>query len=94
MPEFVLSRIWITSHCSILLPSAVCDPGNVCVTEAPKHPTSEELETPVKDSHLIPTPQAPSIAFPLANPPVAPHPREKVSLSFYDCLFDITIMLH
>uniref|UniRef100_A0A8C0LQ24 DNA topoisomerase 2-binding protein 1 n=1 Tax=Canis lupus dingo TaxID=286419 RepID=A0A8C0LQ24_CANLU len=57
---------------------AVCDPGNVCVTEAPKHPTSEELETPVKDSHLIPTPQAPSIAFPLANPPVAPHPREKI----------------
>ncbi|XP_025871248.2 DNA topoisomerase 2-binding protein 1 isoform X3 [Vulpes vulpes] len=57
---------------------AVCDPGNMCVTEAPKHPTSEELETPVKDSHLIPTPQAPSIAFPLANPPVAPHPREKI----------------
>uniref|UniRef100_A0A452S5G9 DNA topoisomerase 2-binding protein 1 n=1 Tax=Ursus americanus TaxID=9643 RepID=A0A452S5G9_URSAM len=47
---------------------------------APKHPISEELETPVKDSHLIPTPQAPSIAFPLANPPVAPHPREKVNL--------------
>nr|XP_055177361.1 DNA topoisomerase 2-binding protein 1 isoform X3 [Nyctereutes procyonoides] len=57
---------------------AVCDSGNMCVTEAPKHPTSEELETPVKDSHLIPTPQAPSIAFPLANPPVAPHPREKI----------------
>ncbi|XP_055425635.1 DNA topoisomerase 2-binding protein 1 isoform X5 [Bubalus kerabau] len=57
---------------------AVCDPGNVCVTGAPKHPISEELETPVKDSHLIPTPQAPSIAFPLANPPVAPHPREKI----------------
>lgn len=69
---------WITSHCSILLPSAVCDPGNICVTEAPKHPVSEEVETPIKDSHLIPTPQAPSIAFPLANPPVAPHPREKV----------------
>ncbi|XP_032189246.1 DNA topoisomerase 2-binding protein 1 isoform X3 [Mustela erminea] len=57
---------------------AVCDPGSVCVTEAPKPPISEELETPVKDSHLIPTPQAPSIAFPLANPPVAPHPREKI----------------
>ncbi|XP_040492740.1 DNA topoisomerase 2-binding protein 1 isoform X3 [Ursus maritimus] len=57
---------------------AVCDPGNMCGTEAPKHPISEELETPVKDSHLIPTPQAPSIAFPLANPPVAPHPREKI----------------
>ncbi|XP_047592681.1 DNA topoisomerase 2-binding protein 1 isoform X6 [Lutra lutra] len=57
---------------------AVCDPGNMCVTEAPKPPISEELETPVKDSHLIPTPQAPSIAFPLANPPVAPHPREQI----------------
>ncbi|XP_044944834.1 DNA topoisomerase 2-binding protein 1 isoform X4 [Mustela putorius furo] len=57
---------------------AVCDPGSVCVTEAPKPPISEELETPVKDSHLISTPQAPSIAFPLANPPVAPHPREKI----------------
>ncbi|XP_036287327.1 DNA topoisomerase 2-binding protein 1 isoform X8 [Pipistrellus kuhlii] len=58
---------------------AVCDPGNVHVTEAPKHPRSE-LETPTKDSHLIPTPQAPSIAFPLANPPVAPHPREKITI--------------
>ncbi|KAM5313641.1 DNA topoisomerase 2-binding protein 1 isoform 3-T3 [Glossophaga mutica] len=57
---------------------AVHDPGNLCATKAPKHPVSEELETPLKDSHLIPTPQAPSIAFPLANPPVAPHPREKI----------------
>ncbi|KAM6159788.1 DNA topoisomerase 2-binding protein 1 [Erethizon dorsatum] len=57
---------------------AVCDPGNKCGTEAPKHPISEELETPTKDDHLIPTPQAPSIAFPLANPPVAPHPKEKI----------------
>ncbi|VTJ75522.1 DNA topoisomerase 2-binding protein 1 isoform X1 [Marmota monax] len=57
---------------------AVSDPGNGCGTEAPKHPNSEELETPTKDSHLIPTPQAPSIAFPLANPPVAPHPGEKI----------------
>ncbi|XP_008579355.1 PREDICTED: DNA topoisomerase 2-binding protein 1 [Galeopterus variegatus] len=57
---------------------AVCDPGNVSVSEAPKHLISEELETSIKDSHLIPTPQAPSIAFPLANPPVAPQPREKI----------------
>ncbi|XP_005406872.1 PREDICTED: DNA topoisomerase 2-binding protein 1 isoform X2 [Chinchilla lanigera] len=57
---------------------AVCDPGNKCGTEALKHPISEELETPTKDDHLIPTPQAPSIAFPLANPPVAPHPKEKI----------------
>ncbi|XP_032725151.1 DNA topoisomerase 2-binding protein 1 [Lontra canadensis] len=65
-------------HDSEIAEQALCDPGNVCVTEAPKPPISEELETPVKDSHLIPTPQAPSIAFPLANPPVAPHPREKI----------------
>ncbi|XP_008247448.3 DNA topoisomerase 2-binding protein 1 [Oryctolagus cuniculus] len=57
---------------------AVCDPGEACVTEAPKQPISEEPETQVRDSHLIPTPQAPSIAFPLANPPVAPPPREKI----------------
>uniref|UniRef100_A0A8D2II29 DNA topoisomerase 2-binding protein 1 n=1 Tax=Urocitellus parryii TaxID=9999 RepID=A0A8D2II29_UROPR len=69
---------WAVSHYSILLPSAVSDPGNGRGTEAPKHPNSEELETPTKDSHLIPTPQAPSIAFPLANPPVAPHPGEKI----------------
>ncbi|XP_023383248.1 DNA topoisomerase 2-binding protein 1 [Pteropus vampyrus] len=65
-------------HDSKTAEQAVCDPGNICVTEAPKHPISEELETPIKDSHLIPTPQAPSIAFPLANPPVAPHPKEKI----------------
>ncbi|XP_044776371.1 DNA topoisomerase 2-binding protein 1 isoform X2 [Neomonachus schauinslandi] len=65
-------------HDSEIAKQAVCDPENMCVTEAPKHPISEELETPVKDGHLIPTPQAPSIAFPLANPPVAPHPREKI----------------
>ncbi|XP_035583144.1 DNA topoisomerase 2-binding protein 1 isoform X3 [Zalophus californianus] len=65
-------------HDSEIAKQAVCDPENMRVTEAPKHPISEELETPVKDSHLIPTPQAPSIAFPLANPPVAPHPREKI----------------
>ncbi|XP_012580437.1 PREDICTED: DNA topoisomerase 2-binding protein 1 isoform X2 [Condylura cristata] len=57
---------------------AVCDPVKASVTEAPKHPISEEPLTPGKDSHLIPTPQAPSIAFPLANPPVAPHPKEKI----------------
>ncbi|XP_007935164.1 DNA topoisomerase 2-binding protein 1 [Orycteropus afer afer] len=66
-------------HGSEIAEQAICDPGNVCVTEACKHHLiSEELETPTKDSHLIPTPKAPSIAFPLANPPVAPHPREKV----------------
>ncbi|XP_006169340.1 DNA topoisomerase 2-binding protein 1 isoform X2 [Tupaia chinensis] len=64
---------------------AVCDPGNVCVTEVPKHPIPEEPGTPVKDGHLIPTPQAPSIAFPLANPPVAPHPGEKITTMEENC---------
>ncbi|NWH62691.1 TOPB1 protein, partial [Geococcyx californianus] len=41
-----------------------------------KNPVCRNPETPIKD-HLIPTPQAPSIAFPLANPPVAPQPKEK-----------------
>ncbi|XP_060052938.1 DNA topoisomerase 2-binding protein 1 isoform X2 [Erinaceus europaeus] len=48
------------------------------VTEAPKSPSSVKLEIAVEDTHLIPTPQAPSIAFPLANPPVAPQPKEEV----------------
>ncbi|XP_073915497.1 DNA topoisomerase 2-binding protein 1 isoform X3 [Castor canadensis] len=65
-------------HDAEVAEQAVCDPGSTCVTEAPKHLISEEVETPTKDGHLIPTPQAPSIAFPLANPPVAPQPREKI----------------
>ncbi|XP_027728064.1 DNA topoisomerase 2-binding protein 1 isoform X2 [Vombatus ursinus] len=64
-------------HDSAIAEHAVCDPRDVCVTEVPKQPVCEELESTIKDSHLIPTPQAPSIAFPLANPPVAPHPKEK-----------------
>ncbi|XP_068120933.1 DNA topoisomerase 2-binding protein 1-A-like, partial [Hyperolius riggenbachi] len=36
-----------------------------------------DLQSPVKEDQLIPTPQAPCIAFPLANPPVAPQPKEK-----------------
>ncbi|XP_066206563.1 DNA topoisomerase 2-binding protein 1 isoform X1 [Saccopteryx leptura] len=65
-------------HALKIAEQAVHDPGNSCVTDTPEHRTSEGLGTPGKDSHLIPTPQAPSIAFPLANPPVAPHPREKI----------------
>uniref|UniRef100_A0A8D2LW41 DNA topoisomerase II binding protein 1 n=1 Tax=Varanus komodoensis TaxID=61221 RepID=A0A8D2LW41_VARKO len=38
-------------------------------------------ETPVKED-LIPTPVAPAIAFPLANPPVAPQPKENVEKQF------------
>ncbi|XP_043575384.1 DNA topoisomerase 2-binding protein 1 [Chiloscyllium plagiosum] len=33
----------------------------------------------MKDDRLTPTPQAPSIAFPLTKPPVAPQPKEQVA---------------
>ncbi|XP_028926710.1 DNA topoisomerase 2-binding protein 1 isoform X3 [Ornithorhynchus anatinus] len=56
---------------------AAADPEKAWDTEDPKNQISEEAETTMKDDHLIPTPQAPSIAFPLANPPVAPQPKEK-----------------
>ncbi|XP_032092698.1 DNA topoisomerase 2-binding protein 1 isoform X2 [Thamnophis elegans] len=36
-------------------------------------------ETPIKEDHLIPTPLAPAIAFPLANPPVAPQPKGDIT---------------
>ncbi|XP_074756761.1 DNA topoisomerase 2-binding protein 1 isoform X2 [Athene noctua] len=55
---------------------AVPEAGDGDLIEGLKNPVCREPETPIKD-HLIPTPQAPSIAFPLANPPVAPQPREK-----------------
>ncbi|XP_008847008.1 DNA topoisomerase 2-binding protein 1 [Nannospalax galili] len=71
------------SYDSEMAKQAVCDPGSVCVTEASEHSISEEPETSTEDSQLIPTPQAPSIAFPLANPPVAnphvtPQPMEEI----------------
>ncbi|XP_021513071.1 DNA topoisomerase 2-binding protein 1 isoform X1 [Meriones unguiculatus] len=50
----------------------------LCVTEVPGHPGSEEPETPAADRHLISRPQAPSMAFPLAKPPVAPQPMDKI----------------
>ncbi|XP_053850713.1 DNA topoisomerase 2-binding protein 1 isoform X2 [Vidua macroura] len=56
---------------------AVPEAGHEDVTESLKIPICRDPETPIKDN-LIPTPQAPSIAFPLANPPVAPEPKEKV----------------
>ncbi|XP_048380189.1 DNA topoisomerase 2-binding protein 1 isoform X2 [Stegostoma tigrinum] len=37
-------------------------------------------DVPLKDDRLTPTPQAPSIAFPLAKPPVAPQPKEQVAV--------------
>lgn len=50
-----------------------------CVTQAPgQHPGSEEPEAPAAERNLIPEPQAPSVAFPLAKPPVAPQPEDKV----------------
>uniref|UniRef100_A0A8C3KBQ4 DNA topoisomerase II binding protein 1 n=1 Tax=Calidris pygmaea TaxID=425635 RepID=A0A8C3KBQ4_9CHAR len=55
---------------------AVPEAGDGDLVEGLKNPACRDPETPIKD-HLIPTPQAPSIAFPLANPPVAPQPKEK-----------------
>ncbi|KAM4705108.1 DNA topoisomerase 2-binding protein 1 [Rhinophrynus dorsalis] len=52
-----------------------CELEHTSVTDASRK--GRELQSPAKDDHLIPTPQAPSIAFPLANPPVAPQPKEK-----------------
>ncbi|XP_063308235.1 DNA topoisomerase 2-binding protein 1 [Pelobates fuscus] len=51
-----------------------CDPEFTTVTAASK--SVIDLQSPTKDDQLIPTPKAPSIAFPLTKPPVAPHPRE------------------
>ncbi|XP_051468886.1 DNA topoisomerase 2-binding protein 1 isoform X1 [Apus apus] len=56
---------------------AVPEAGDGDLVEGLENPVCRDPETPIKD-HLIPTPQAPSIAFPLANPPVAPQPKEKV----------------
>ncbi|XP_074911245.1 DNA topoisomerase 2-binding protein 1 isoform X2 [Buteo buteo] len=55
---------------------AVPKAGDGDLIEGLKNAVRRDPETPVKD-HLIPTPQAPSIAFPLAKPPVAPQPKEK-----------------
>ncbi|KAM6315171.1 DNA topoisomerase 2-binding protein 1 [Aegotheles albertisi] len=57
---------------------AVPEVGDGDVIEGLKNSVCRDPETPVKDN-LIPTPQAPSIAFPLANPPVAPQPKEKAA---------------
>ncbi|XP_075562654.1 DNA topoisomerase 2-binding protein 1 isoform X2 [Pelecanus crispus] len=56
--------------------TAVPESGDGDLTEGLKNPICRDPETPIKE-HLIPTPQAPSIAFPLANPPVAPQPKDK-----------------
>ncbi|XP_061443037.1 DNA topoisomerase 2-binding protein 1 isoform X2 [Rhineura floridana] len=56
----------------------VDDPAKTDLVEVPRLPGCRNPETPVKDDRLIPTPLAPTIAFPLANPPVAPQPKENV----------------
>ncbi|KAM8967060.1 DNA topoisomerase 2-binding protein 1 [Pelodytes ibericus] len=48
------------------------DIEHTLVSEAPKR----DFQSPTKDDQLIPTPKAPSIAFPLTKPPVAPQPRK------------------
>lgn len=56
--------------------SEACELEHTSAKEASKKDL--DLQSPVKEDPLIPTPQAPSIAFPLANPPVAPQPKEMV----------------
>ncbi|KAJ7322572.1 hypothetical protein JRQ81_018859 [Phrynocephalus forsythii] len=55
-------------------------PSKTEIVEMPTVPLCRSPETPVKENHLIPTPLAPTIAFPLANPPVAPQPKMRSAL--------------
>ncbi|XP_067856042.1 DNA topoisomerase 2-binding protein 1 [Heptranchias perlo] len=48
--------------------------------DAPQCLAVTNHDVPVKDDQLTPTPQAPSVAFPLAKPPVAPQPKEQVAV--------------
>ncbi|XP_062980170.1 DNA topoisomerase 2-binding protein 1 isoform X2 [Elgaria multicarinata webbii] len=54
------------------------DPVKTDLVEALGPQICRNPETPVKEDNLIPTPLAPAIAFPLANPPVAPQPKENI----------------
>nr|XP_056713980.1 DNA topoisomerase 2-binding protein 1 [Euleptes europaea] len=56
----------------------VNNPGVTNLVEVSEPEVFRDPETPVKGDSPIPTPVAPAIAFPLANPPVAPQPKEKV----------------
>lgn len=56
----------------------VNSPGVPNLIEAPEPAVVRDPETPVQEDNPILTPQAPAIAFPLANPPVAPQPKEEV----------------
>ncbi|XP_007899035.1 DNA topoisomerase 2-binding protein 1 isoform X3 [Callorhinchus milii] len=58
-----------------------CDFDFTYVTEASSSRAKRSCEIPAKDEELILTPQAPSIAFPLAKPPVAPQPKEQVHVN-------------
>ncbi|CAJ1082591.1 DNA topoisomerase 2-binding protein 1 [Xyrichtys novacula] len=56
---------------SELVEMAACDAIDQCMGRKVKPPTAERQESDIL------TPEAPSIAFPLANPPVAPEPEEE-----------------
>ncbi|KAG9476075.1 hypothetical protein GDO78_002905, partial [Eleutherodactylus coqui] len=51
-----------------------CEMENVAADEALRK--GKDLQSPAKEDQFIPTPQAPSIAFPLAKPMVVPQPKE------------------
>lgn len=50
-------------------------PMETDVAEVQRFPVYKNPETSIKEDHPILTPLAPAIAFPLANPPVAPPPN-------------------
>uniref|UniRef100_UPI00398E5BD6 DNA topoisomerase 2-binding protein 1 n=1 Tax=Pristiophorus japonicus TaxID=55135 RepID=UPI00398E5BD6 len=54
--------------------------SELAAIEIPQCLAVTKRDVSVKDDHLTPTPQAPSIAFPLAKPPVAPQPKEQVAV--------------
>ncbi|XP_038652602.1 DNA topoisomerase 2-binding protein 1 isoform X2 [Scyliorhinus canicula] len=54
--------------------------SEIAAIEIPQCLTVTNGDVPMKDDRLTPTPQAPSIAFPLAKPPVAPQPKEQVAV--------------
>lgn len=56
------------------LADMACEMDNTAAEEAFRK--GKDLQSPTKEDRLIPTPQAPSIAFPLAKPMVAPQPKE------------------
>ncbi|XP_056376623.1 DNA topoisomerase 2-binding protein 1 isoform X2 [Hyla sarda] len=53
-----------------------CETNNTTAEEAFRK--GKDLQSPAKEDRLIPTPQAPSIAFPLTKPMVAPQPKEMI----------------